>query len=71
MRARKGVVLASGGFARDPERLKRIDPRFGDVMATSGAGHTGDGHRWAEALGAGMRARPPVTGRGRGASVAT
>lgn len=55
IRAKKGVVLASGGFARDPERLKKIDPRFADVMPTSGAGHTGDGHRWAEALGAGMR----------------
>lgn len=55
VRARKGVVLASGGFARDPKRLRAIDPRFAHVAPTSGAGHTGDGHRMAEALGATLR----------------
>lgn len=55
IRARKGVVLASGGFARDPDRLRAIEPRFAQVVATSGAGHTGDGLRMAEALGADTR----------------
>jgi len=55
VRARKGVVLASGGFARDPQRLRAIDARFDHVAATSGPGHAGDGHRWAEALGARLR----------------
>jgi len=52
IRARKGVVLATGGFARDPERLRRIEPRFDRVLATSGPGHTGDALRMAEVLGA-------------------
>jgi fumarate reductase flavoprotein subunit len=55
VRARKGVVLASGGFARDPQRLRAIEPRFDDVVATSGVGHTGDGLRMAEELGADTR----------------
>jgi fumarate reductase flavoprotein subunit len=55
IRAYRGVVLASGGFARDPDRLRAIDPRFSEVMATSGIGHTGDGLRMGEALGADIR----------------
>jgi fumarate reductase flavoprotein subunit len=55
VRARCGVVLASGGFARDPRRLRSIEPRFEKVVATSGAGHTGDALRWSEALGADTR----------------
>ncbi len=55
IRARKGVVLAAGGFARDPERLRRIEPRFDRVLPTSGIGHTGDALRMAEALGADTR----------------
>ncbi len=55
IRARKGVVLANGGFARDPKRLQAIEPRFSEVVATSGVGHTGDGLRMAEALGADTR----------------
>jgi fumarate reductase flavoprotein subunit len=55
VRARKGVVLASGGFARDPARLSAIEPRFAKVMATSGIGHTGDALRMAECLGADTR----------------
>lgn len=55
VRAKKGVVLASGGFARDPERLRAIEPRFAQVVATSGAGHTGDALRMAEELGADTR----------------
>jgi len=51
-RARKGVVLATGGFGRDPARLGAIDPRFPGVTVTAGSGHTGDGLKWAEALGA-------------------
>ena len=55
VRARKGVVLASGGFARDAQRLATIDARFSKVVATSGAGHHGDGLRMALALGASTR----------------
>jgi fumarate reductase flavoprotein subunit len=55
VRANKGVVLACGGFAHDAARLHAIDPRFKHVLATSGAGHTGDGLRMALELGAGLR----------------
>jgi fumarate reductase flavoprotein subunit len=55
VRAKRGVILASGGFARDPERLRAIEPRFAQVMATSGIGHTGDALRMAEGLGADTR----------------
>jgi fumarate reductase flavoprotein subunit len=52
--ARRGVVLATGGFGRDPKRLANINPRFKNVSVTAGLGHTGDGLKWAEALGATM-----------------
>ncbi len=54
-RARKGVVLATGGFGRSPQRLAAIDPRFPGVTATTGPGHTGDGLKWAEELGVHLR----------------
>jgi len=53
VRVRKGVVLATGGFSRDTERLRSLDPRYVTLcIATSGKGHTGDGHRLAKGLGA-------------------
>lgn len=52
IKARKGVLLASGGFGRDPKRLATIDARFLKVVSAVGPGHTGDGHRMAEELGA-------------------
>lgn len=55
IRARRGVVLATGGFARSPERLAAIDPRFVGMAATTGVGHTGDALAMAEPLGAVLR----------------
>lgn len=52
---RRGVVLASGGFARDPELLETFAPSWGDAVPMSGEGSTGDGLRMAWALGAGLR----------------
>ncbi len=53
VKARKGVVLATGGFSRDTERLRSLEPRYVTLcIATSGKGHTGDGHRMAKELGA-------------------
>ncbi len=52
VKARKGVVLATGGFGRDTKRMKAIDPRLAELKVIVGAGHTGDGHRMAEMLGA-------------------
>lgn len=55
VKANKGVLLATGGFGRDLERLAAIDPHLPNVVPVVGMGHTGDGHRWAEALGATFR----------------
>jgi fumarate reductase flavoprotein subunit len=52
IKARKGVVLATGGFGRDVKRLAAIDSRFAQVVPVVGPGHTGEGHRMAEKLGA-------------------
>jgi fumarate reductase flavoprotein subunit len=52
IKARKGVILATGGFGHDVARMKMIDSRFVNVTVIAGAGHTGDGHRMAELLGA-------------------
>jgi fumarate reductase flavoprotein subunit len=55
VKARNGVILATGGIGRNIERLRGIDPRFTQVVPLVGAGHTGDGHRMAEELGAYLR----------------
>ncbi len=53
IRARKGVVLTCGGFARDKERLAKLDPRYVKMCTFAGGmGCTGDGHRMAKELGA-------------------
>ncbi len=52
VKARKGVILATGGFGRDIRRLEAIDSRYSQVVPLVGLGHTGDGHRMAEKLGA-------------------
>lgn len=55
IKAKKGVLLASGGFGRDPKRLATIDPRLPQVVPVVGPGHTGDGINMAEQLGAYLR----------------
>lgn len=55
VKARRGVILATGGIGRDEERLKAINPGFAQVVPLMGPGHTGDGHRMAEELGASVR----------------
>lgn len=55
VKARKGVVLATGGFGYDAKRMAAIDPRLANIKAVVSPGHTGDGHRMAESLGAFFR----------------
>ncbi len=55
VKARKGMLLATGGFGRDTARLARVNPLLPNVVPVVGPGHTGDGHRMAEALGAYFR----------------
>ena len=52
--ARKAVVLASGGFAHDVEKLQKAYPhlrRGGEHFSPVPEGNTGDGIRLAEAIG--------------------
>lgn len=53
LRARRGVVLASGGFERDEERRRIHFPGPVDLIA-SAPSNLGDGHRMAEAVGAAL-----------------
>ncbi|MBI4195065.1 MAG: flavocytochrome c [Betaproteobacteria bacterium] len=55
IRARRGVVLAAGGFSRNAEMLKNFVPNQSRAVRYGGAGNTGDGIRMAWALGAGFR----------------
>lgn len=52
IKARKGVVLACGGFGRDSVRMHTLDPRFDKVLVASGKGNTGDAIRMTQKLGA-------------------
>jgi len=54
IRARRGVVLAAGGFARNAEMVKLFTPQQARAIPYCGAGNTGDGLRMAWALGAGL-----------------
>jgi succinate dehydrogenase/fumarate reductase flavoprotein subunit len=54
IRARRGVVLACGGFPRDVERIRKAYPhlqRGGEHLSPTPAGNTGDGVRLAESVG--------------------
>ena len=55
IRARRGVVLAAGGFSRSEQMLKEFVPHQAKGIRYGGAGNTGDGIRMAWALGAGFR----------------
>ena len=50
--ARWGVILTTGGFARNPELCAKYNPAIKGVQAISGAGTTGDGLLMAQAYGA-------------------
>jgi succinate dehydrogenase/fumarate reductase flavoprotein subunit len=55
VRAKKGVVLAAGGFPQDPMRRKRLFPHSLDGynhFSPAPPGNTGDGLRLAEGIGA-------------------
>jgi succinate dehydrogenase/fumarate reductase flavoprotein subunit len=52
--ARRGVVLACGGFPHDVERIRKAYPhlqRGGEHLSPTPAGNTGDGVRLAESVG--------------------
>lgn len=60
--ARKGIVLASGGFSRSPELLSQFAPDKALAVPLGGEGNTGDGLRMARELGAGLRDMEHIKG---------
>jgi len=52
VRSRAGVVLATGGFNRDPQRRARFVPGIDIAWCPGAPGHTARAHPLAEALGA-------------------
>jgi len=50
--ARRGVILATGGFTQSARLLRTFAPRWADTVAMGGAGNTGDGLVMAMACGA-------------------
>lgn len=60
--ARRGVVLACGGFPHEADRIARLYPhvaRGGEHLSPTPPGNTGDGIAMAEAVGAQFEARYP------------
>lgn len=55
LRARRGIVLATGGFPNDPERRAAFLPHPTGPWSMAPAGNTGDGLRLGEAAGATVR----------------
>ncbi len=53
--ARRGIVLASGGFNQDAELVHRFAPICDNAVFVGGKGNTGDGLRMAWRLGADFR----------------
>lgn len=54
IRAKKGVILAAGGFSRNPQMLKKYAPQLEHAAVIAGLGTKGDGILMAQAYGADM-----------------
>lgn len=62
VQARRGVILASGGFSRNPDLLRQFAPGCEHAVFVGGDGNVGDGLRMAWALGADLRDMAQVKG---------
>ena len=58
--AKKGVILASGGFARNKELLSKYVPRMAKTLTICGKGCDGDGLKMALAYGADVADMPYI-----------
>ena len=58
--ARKGVILATGGFSLNPELLGKFVPAMANAKATVGPGSHGDGLLMGWALGADLKDMPYI-----------
>jgi len=61
VRARRSVILTTGGFARGRALLRDFAPLWLDAVPMGGAHNTGDGIVLAQALGAGLADMPYVS----------
>ncbi len=52
-RARKAVILTTGGFCQNLEIVKEFGPHYADLVPTAPPTHQGDGLKMAMAIGAG------------------
>lgn len=60
--AAHGVIIASGGFAKNPEMLMHYAPHYAEAVLVAGAGSQGDGLRMGLELGADLRDMDYVKG---------
>ena len=51
----KRVLIAAGGFAKDPAQIHAFAPQYAEAIFIAGEGSTGDGLRMARKLGADLR----------------
>ena len=58
--AKKGVILTSGGFARNKKMLAQYVPRMANTLAICGMGSDGDGLKMAQAYGADVADMPYI-----------
>lgn len=58
--ANKGVILAAGGFSRNPQLLAKFNPIMAKADAIAGAGTQGDGILMAQAYGADVADMPYI-----------
>lgn len=60
--ARRGIVLATGGFPRNPALIRQYAPRLAAALAVGGSGCQGDGLTMAVSLGADVADMDCITG---------
>ena len=58
--AKNGVILTSGGFARNKKMLAQYVPRMANTLAICGMGSDGDGLKMAQAYGADVADMPYI-----------